>query len=61
MSVESEMLVCENGKLETQGVWNLKWPCMKMEVVAKVGETWELAIQLGVKSEVAMHENGKWW
>jgi len=60
VGVESEMLVCENGKLETQRVWNLKWPCMKMEV-AKVGETWKVVIQLGVNSEVATHKNGKWW
>jgi len=34
---------------------------MKIERVMKVGEKWEVAIKLGVKSEVAMYENGKWW
>jgi hypothetical protein len=32
-----------------------------MEVVVKVGEQWEVAVKLGVDSEVAVYESEKWW
>jgi hypothetical protein len=25
------------------------------------GGKWEVVVKVGVESEVAMHENGKWW
>jgi hypothetical protein len=52
--------VCENGELQSKLVWNLKWPCKKMEVMVNMGEKQKVVVKVGVESEVAMHENAEW-
>jgi hypothetical protein len=39
-------------------VGNFEWRCVKM---GSGSEKWEVAVKVGVESEVAMCENGKWW